>query len=294
MGNMKQVEKENVKQKRDDFLKRFVANVPNYLDSKNNISLLSHIREVLALVDQGATYTIDEDQTITISLSLDDKSLKVMGIGVLTKKIKEYKIKIFEDKVFIDRKENSITTNENYLSNASNYTSEVYSNSNQGVVREVFTSSRSNSFPNTRNVMDRCVVRELMVSHKYIFDDNWNIKNETINYGTQKEYEVDKRVEKFEMFASKPETHFSPYQQVIYASVPSKITNDNYVTCINVKNNEKNITLYQIPLQKESYANVVSNIAGKDLTLEEFNSLVSPYISKRIDPSLIMQEPHIK
>ena len=91
MGNMKQVEKENVKQKRDDFLKRFVANVPNYLDSKNNISLLSHIREVLALIDQGATYTIDEDQTITISLSLDDKSLKVMGIGVLTKKIKESK-----------------------------------------------------------------------------------------------------------------------------------------------------------------------------------------------------------
>lgn len=294
MENIRQNEQENVKQRRDDFLNRFVANVPDCLNNKNNISLVSHIRQILTLIDQGASYNIASDQTITISLRLSDRSLKAVGITTPITKIKEYKIKMAESKVFIDKKENTITTNDNYLSNGTNHTNEVYSNSNEGVVREIFTSSRSNSFPNTRNVMDRCVVRELMVSHKYIYDDNWTIKYESTTYGKQKEYEVDKTVEKFLTFASKPDTEIPIYQQSIYISIPSKIDGDNYIVNINLKDNQKNITLKKIPLQKESYSSIGSNTTEKDITVEEFNSLVSSSTSDRIDPSLIIKEPFHK
>ena len=91
---------------------------------------------MVTLIEQDAVYKMNDDDVIIISLT-KTKPLRVTGINGPLSIINEYKIKIEGDQVVINIKENTITTNERYISNVTIITNEIYNKSSDSFSRNV-------------------------------------------------------------------------------------------------------------------------------------------------------------
>ena len=284
----------DIKQKKKEFLTLFLAKMPKYLKDKRNASFIEHLKKMVTLIEQDAVYKMNDDGVIIISLTKKTKPLRVTGINGPLSIINEYKIKIEGDQVVINIKENTITTNERYISNVTIITNEIYNKSSDSFSRNVLVSNRSNSFPNTRYVLDECIIKESNVSSKYIYNQNWDIIQEWIKFDKPQERNVSKRLGNFLGFAKEPTNDIDAYHEIVYNAVTSRKTKENYIVCISGKKGKKDIMLYKMPLQNVPYNFTTYNVQGKKITPNDVRNIMSSDLSNYVDLSSLIEEPQIK